>query len=87
MDCRSLEVIKTEPGRADAEVYITFKFTFVNRGTKNTDLKTRTEKSRFLKVAGQWLYMESDKFTETKLNRHRFIKGCLERKEQEGRRG
>ena len=65
MDCRSLEVIKTEPGRADAEVYITFKFTFVNRGTKNTDLKTRTEKSRFLKVAGQWLYMESDKFTET----------------------
>jgi len=62
MDCQALEIVKVEEGRAPAESFITFKLSFVDRANKDPkdhELKRRTERSRFLRAGGKWLYIDS----------------------------
>ena len=62
MDCQSLEIVNIEEGRQPVENFITFKLSFIDRAAKDVkdhELKKRTERSRFLKAGGKWLYIDS----------------------------
>ncbi|KAG1664315.1 hypothetical protein FOA52_005713 [Chlamydomonas sp. UWO 241] len=65
MDLQKLQLFKEEPGKAPEEVFITFQIDFYDaqgahtKGSKG-DLTVRTEKSRFLKANGKWLFIDSE---------------------------
>ena len=60
MDCRSLQIISEEVGRAPVEAYLTFQLGYLDRQDKDGKMKLRKEKSRFLKTAGRWMYVDSE---------------------------
>ena len=69
MDCQNLEIVKVEEGRLPVETFITFKLAFIDRAAKDAkdhELKKRTERSRFLKSGGKWLYIDSPDLEDEK---------------------
>eukprot|EP00195_Chlamydomonas_chlamydogama_P010604 CAMPEP_0202902830 /NCGR_PEP_ID=MMETSP1392-20130828/17072_1 /ASSEMBLY_ACC=CAM_ASM_000868 /TAXON_ID=225041 /ORGANISM="Chlamydomonas chlamydogama, Strain SAG 11-48b" /LENGTH=275 /DNA_ID=CAMNT_0049589637 /DNA_START=40 /DNA_END=868 /DNA_ORIENTATION=+ len=60
MECKGLEVIQAEAGRSSEEAYMNFKVTFTDRDNQKAGTQVRHERSRFLRVAGRWYYLDSE---------------------------
>ncbi len=63
LDPRRLEILEQAPGASSDEGFITFKIArriLRDAKTRAFDNDTVTERSRFVRVGGRWLYTESE---------------------------